>query len=119
MTQQYGNHISWGPYSCKTTIILLINVNTSVSSANVGQHQQMLLRFYNISTQDLRSSARVRVQERTKSVHPLVDRPFSKIPRPLRVVTSRAPRGVGTAQIAHSTRYRTPQQRSYDRKGGR
>ena len=112
MTQQYGTHISWEPRGCYTIIILLSNINMSVYAANGGQHQHMLLIFYNIFTQAPEISAQVGVQERMKSAHLLVDNPIGARPRPSRAVTSRAPRVTVTAKIVQSNQPHTPQRRA-------
>ena len=101
MTQQYRTHINWAPHCFQATIILLINVNISVSATNGGQQQPTSISKFNISTGAPRISSQVGVQVRTESAHLPVDRPIGSRPRPSRAVISRAPRGMGTAQNAH------------------
>ena len=84
-------------------VILLSNINMSVYAANGGQHQHMLLIFYNIFTQAPEISAQVGVQERMDSAHLSVDSPIGARPRPSRAATSRSPKGTGTAKISHAT----------------
>ena len=62
MTHNTGPRLSGNHKVVRRTIILLSNVNTSVSAANVGQHIHMLLRFI-------------------KVLHPIADHQFpSRIP---------------------------------------